>query len=182
MQVQKEWQLLEEVVGVALLRLEDRLREPSGDDATSRPTCRSCRSTRSCWSRCSSTCSRMRPSTRRPARRSRSAPRRATGEVVVDVADRGPGLPPGEEERIFEKFHRGSQRAGRGVGLGLTICRGIVHGARRADLGRDARRAAGRVFRFTLPLAGTPPTLAAEANGAQPSRERQRRPPPRWSC
>src|SRR5262249_992874 len=44
-------------------------------------------------------------------------------EVEVSIADRGPGLAPGSEERVFEKFHRGeaSRRTG-GVGLGLAIC------------------------------------------------------------
>jgi len=53
-------------------------------------------------------------------------------EVVVTVADRGPGTPAGEEERVFEKFQRAGSTAGSGVGLGLTICRGIVaaHGGR----------------------------------------------------
>src|SRR4029077_20690783 len=45
------------------------------------------------------------------------------GVVRVDVADRGPGLPPGEEVRVFEKFHRAaSSSAAGGIGLGLTIC------------------------------------------------------------
>jgi len=54
-------------------------------------------------------------------------------ELVVGVADRGCGFPPGEELRIFDKFHRAPQTKTRsGAGLGLTICRGIValHGGR----------------------------------------------------
>jgi two-component system, OmpR family, sensor histidine kinase KdpD len=76
--------------------------------------------------------------------------------VRVDVADRGPGIPPGEEERIFEKFHRGGKEAGGGVGLGLTICRGIVtaHGGR---IWAENRPGGGAVIHFTLPLAGAPP-------------------------
>ncbi|MBI1291101.1 DUF4118 domain-containing protein [bacterium] len=47
--------------------------------------------------------------------------------VILEVADHGPGLEPGEELVIFEKFHRGKagQKAG-GVGLGLAICKAIV--------------------------------------------------------
>ena len=74
------------------------------------------------------------------------------GAVRVDIADRGPGLPPGEESQIFEKFHRApSAAAGGGVGLGLTICRGIVtaHGGR---MWAENRAGGGAVFRFTLPL------------------------------
>ena len=47
----------------------------------------------------------------------------------VRVADLGPGIPHGEKERVFERFHqahRGTKRAGSGVGLGLAICREIV--------------------------------------------------------
>jgi two-component system sensor histidine kinase KdpD len=48
--------------------------------------------------------------------------------LVLAVRDRGPGLPPGTEEVIFEKFERGA-RAGTstGSGLGLSICRAIAH-------------------------------------------------------
>lgn len=72
-------------------------------------------------------------------------------QVVVEVIDRGPGLKPGEEERIFDKFYRGCQSARTpGVGLGLAICKGIVdaHGGR-----IEARNhpAGGAVFRLTLP-------------------------------
>ncbi|WP_237153862.1 sensor histidine kinase [Oryzibacter oryziterrae] len=45
------------------------------------------------------------------------------------VSDNGPGIRPGEEERIFDKFHRDAVRPdqqGGGAGLGLAICRGIV--------------------------------------------------------
>ena len=44
------------------------------------------------------------------------------GRVVVTLNDRGPGLPPGREEAIFEKFERGNREgATSGVGLGLAI-------------------------------------------------------------
>src|SRR5439155_539607 len=56
--------------------------------------------------------------------------RREGNEVVVEIADRGPGLPAGEEQKIFDKFY--GVGAGGGAGLGLTICRAIVeaHGGR----------------------------------------------------
>ena len=69
-------------------------------------------------------------------------------------SDHGPGLPPGREEAIFEKFTRGESEIGdAGVGLGLAICRAIVeaHGGR--HLGRDgAAEGGGARFCFTLPL------------------------------
>jgi two-component system sensor histidine kinase KdpD len=52
--------------------------------------------------------------------------------LVVAVRDRGPGLPPGAEELIFEKFERGARSGmSSGSGLGLSICRAIadLHGA-----------------------------------------------------
>jgi two-component system sensor histidine kinase KdpD len=89
------------------------------------------------------------------------------GEVVVEVADRGPGVPAGEEERVFEKFFRlpGSAGAG-GVGLGLTICRGIVtaHGGR---MSVENRPGGGAAFRFSIPLGGGPPQAVA-AEGEVP--------------
>jgi len=68
--------------------------------------------------------------------------------VVVEVADRGPGLLPGDEVRVFEKFYR-AQASPHGVGLGLAICRGIVeaHGGTisvKSSLGK------GSTFAFAL--------------------------------
>jgi two-component system sensor histidine kinase KdpD len=86
----------------------------------------------------------------------------AQDAVTVEVADQGPGLPPGEENRIFEKFYRvpHTTRPG-GAGLGLTICRGIVaaHGGRMWAANRPG---GGTLIRFTLPLTGTPPVVIPE--------------------
>jgi two-component system sensor histidine kinase KdpD len=92
------------------------------------------------------------------------------GGVTIEVADEGPGIPPGDEERIFDKFHRGSVAGGRaGVGLGLAICRGIVglHGGR---IWVENRPHGGAAFRFTLPIEGTPPNVdaATAESGAAP--------------
>lgn len=80
--------------------------------------------------------------------------------VTVDLADRGPGIQPGEEERIFDKFFRG-RYAGGGVGLGLAICRAIIsaHGGR---IWAENRPGGGAVFRFTLSAAGVPPLPTRE--------------------
>jgi two-component system sensor histidine kinase KdpD len=77
------------------------------------------------------------------------------GSIEVAVADEGPGLPPGTEERVFEKFYR-AQSARHGFGLGLPICRAIVtaHGGR---IWAERREPRGTRFRFTLPLGETPP-------------------------
>ena len=78
--------------------------------------------------------------------------------VTVEVADRGPGLPPGDEEKVFEKFYRGRPDHGRGAGLGLAICQGVVraHGGR---IWVQNLPGGGVAFLFTLPLSGSPPPM-----------------------
>ena len=47
--------------------------------------------------------------------------------IAIEVADRGPGLPPDDLNRLFEKFYQAVNSKNRtGAGLGLAICRGIV--------------------------------------------------------
>ncbi|MFS2021066.1 DUF4118 domain-containing protein, partial [Massilia sp. CT11-108] len=54
----------------------------------------------------------------------------------VAVTDDGPGLPPDQEEAVFEKFTRGERESAKpGVGLGLAICRAIVGAHEAADVG-----------------------------------------------
>ena len=80
--------------------------------------------------------------------------------MVVEVADRGPGLSDEERQRVFEKFYRGSAAAKgqRGAGLGLTICRAVVeaHGGR---VWEENRQGGGARFIFTIPLEGHPPEI-----------------------
>ena len=53
--------------------------------------------------------------------------RRIGSRVVVRVTDRGPGIPEGEQDRVFEPFYRGSDANRRpGSGLGLAIAKGFV--------------------------------------------------------
>ena len=82
-------------------------------------------------------------------------------EIVVEVADRGPGIPSGEEARIFDKFYRGRLAREGGVGLGLTICRGIVeaHGGR---IWAENRSDGGALFRFSIPLPDQQPSVETE--------------------
>jgi len=161
LQVQKEWQLLSDVVGVALLRTEDQLRE---HPLTTRlPTDLPLVPVdeillEQVFVNLLENAARHTPAGTPIEIGAVAQP----GEVVVTLADRGPGIPPGEEERIFEKFHRLGSSPGRGVGLGLTICRGIVtaHGGR---IWAEARPGGGALFRFTIPITGSPPALAREA-------------------
>jgi two-component system sensor histidine kinase KdpD len=86
--------------------------------------------------------------------------------LAVRVADTGPGLQPGTEERIFEKFYRDTPSAdgGRGSGLGLAICRAIarVHGG---TITAANRPGGGAEFLLRLPRPENPPQveLSAEA-------------------
>jgi two-component system sensor histidine kinase KdpD len=77
------------------------------------------------------------------------------GGVFIEVADRGPGLPGGEEELIFDRFHRGARSGVPGAGLGLAICRAIAK-AHGGTLMAANRAGGGAVFRLTLPP-GKPP-------------------------
>ncbi|MBI3805897.1 MAG: sensor histidine kinase KdpD [Nitrospirae bacterium] len=82
-------------------------------------------------------------------------------EVILSLADRGPGIPEGEEARIFDKFYRTGPKRTRGVGLGLAICQGIVaaHGGR---IWVENRPDGGARFRFALPVTGEQPQVEAE--------------------
>jgi two-component system sensor histidine kinase KdpD len=153
--VQKVWQPLEEALGVALLRVEERL------------------ATHPIESRLPSTLPLVpidellieqvfinlleNAAKHTPA----GTPITVTawedhGMVVVEVADRGPGVPAGEEEAVFRKFQRssGADRLGPagGSGLGLTICRGII-GAHGGRIWLEPTEV-GAAFRFSLPLEG----------------------------
>jgi two-component system sensor histidine kinase KdpD len=93
-----------------------------------------------------------------------------SGELMIEVADRGPGIPPGEEARVFEKFHRAAREGGvGGVGLGLAICRAIVaaHGGR---IWAGNREGGGASFRWTLPFEGKAPELPPQESVALASK------------
>jgi two-component system sensor histidine kinase KdpD len=78
--------------------------------------------------------------------------------LSVAVSDNGPGLPPGQEEVIFEKFTRGERESATpGVGLGLAICRAIVEAHQGTIRGGHAPQGGAAII-FTLPL-GTPPAM-----------------------
>jgi len=74
----------------------------------------------------------------------------------VEVADHGPGLPPGEEDKVFEKFYRAAPASRHGAGLGLAICRGIVE-AHGGHIWAQNLPEGGVAFLFTLPVAEAQP-------------------------
>ncbi|MDZ4372505.1 MAG: DUF4118 domain-containing protein [Phenylobacterium sp.] len=75
--------------------------------------------------------------------------------VIVEVADWGPGVQPTETDRIFEKFVRGAGATGRpGVGLGLSIARGLVEAMSGAVSARNrAAPDTGLIVTFRIPAA-----------------------------
>lgn len=92
--------------------------------------------------------------------------------VVLEVADRGPGLPAGTEQQVFEKFYRGPGVRAGGVGLGLSICRGIV-AAHEGTIAAENRAGGGALFRITLPVpVGAP--VVPEGGMDAPGEERKR--------
>ncbi|MFN8482381.1 MAG: sensor histidine kinase KdpD [Anaerolineae bacterium] len=91
------------------------------------------------------------------------AARQSGKAVQVEVMDEGPGIPPEDLTRIFDKFHRvqGGDRRGAGTGLGLSICQGIVE-AHGGGIEAGNRPAGGALFRVTLPINGGPPAMQQE--------------------
>ena len=82
--------------------------------------------------------------------------RQEAGDVVLSVTDQGPGVKPGDLERIFEKFYRGGRADGRtpGTGLGLSICRGLVEAMGGTIVAQSpAVRRRGARFLVRLPAA-----------------------------
>jgi signal transduction histidine kinase len=81
---------------------------------------------------------------------------RVNGEVRVSVADTGPGVPPDDRERIFEKFQQTDVGVGirEGTGLGLALSKRLVelHGGR---IWVESEAETGSTFVFTLPTRST---------------------------
>ena len=77
---------------------------------------------------------------------------REGGEVVFSVCDTGPGIPPEQMKYLFEQFWQARKNDKRGVGLGLTIVKGIVeaHGGR---IWCQSTPGSGSTFFFALPAA-----------------------------
>ncbi len=82
----------------------------------------------------------------------------------VSVEDQGPGVPPSERERIFERFVRLGNRGGdeRGSGLGLPICRSIIE-LHRGRIWAEGAMAGGLKVLFEVPATELIPRSAAES-------------------
>src|SRR5262245_14604206 len=87
--------------------------------------------------------------------------RRVGDRVEIRVADDGPGLPPGSEDRVFEKFFRAATLppdGRRGVGLGLAIVRAVVE-AHGGGITAGNRAGGGAEFVISLPLPADVPQV-----------------------
>ncbi len=151
LKVKKELQPIEEVVGAALNRMEDRLRGRNvttviPEDLPLVPIDSAL--IEQVLINLLENATKYTP----PTAAIEIAAHAESDMLTVEVADRGPGVAPEDRERVFDKFYRVREREGGGVGLGLTICRGIVeaHGGR---IWVEPRDGGGASFRFTLPLA-----------------------------
>jgi two-component system sensor histidine kinase KdpD len=81
--------------------------------------------------------------------------------LIISVADHGPGLASGEENKVFEKFYRGPRTRPGGLGLGLSIARQLVE-AHGGQLVAHNREGGGARFSIRLPI-GEPMRLPSEA-------------------
>jgi two-component system sensor histidine kinase KdpD len=80
------------------------------------------------------------------------AAHRVDETIEITVADRGIGIPPGDEERIFQSFYRVPGRARPdGTGIGLSICRGLIQ-AHGGSIRVERRPGGGSIFICTLPV------------------------------
>jgi len=156
-QIEKEWQSLEEVIGIALNRLEARLEDRRL--TTSLPPdlplipFDSLLIEQVLVNLLENAIKYTPPAA--PIELSVHVER---DEVIIEVADHGPGIPPGTERLVFDKFYRAQPDSIHGAGLGLAICQSIIkaHGGR---IWVENRSSGGAVFRFTLPLGGEPPEV-----------------------
>jgi K+-sensing histidine kinase KdpD len=168
LRVVKEWHPVDELVGVALARVESRLAGRQVDvqlPAELPPVAVDAVLVEQVLINLLENAAKYTPKNSALSITAHASTSPRGAEMIVEVADVGPGIPVEERTRIFEKFHRlGHEREGISAGLGLAICRGIVeaHGGR---IWVDARSGGGSAFRLSLPLTAPPPELDAENTG-----------------
>ncbi len=83
------------------------------------------------------------------------------GEIRIEIADTGPGIPEADLERVFDAFYRVHDRdRGSGTGLGLSICRGIARAHGGDVTAHRASGGSGAILRLRLPQQGVPAAAA----------------------
>jgi two-component system sensor histidine kinase KdpD len=151
-ELNKQWHVLEEIVGSALARLRRELeqREVKVDIPEDFPLLAmdGTLMEQAFFNLLENACRHT------PAGTEINIKARIEGDrAVISIADNGPGLPSGTESRVFEKFFRGltSPADGRrGVGLGLAICQGIIQ-AHGGTISARNRSGGGANFVISLP-------------------------------
>jgi len=97
------------------------------------------------------------------------AARQVDDQVRVEVRDNGPGIPPEQQQRIFEAFFRltetGSATEGTGLGLAITARLVELHGGK---LGIESQPGEGACFYFSLPLIAIAPDQPAQTSSSMP--------------
>ncbi len=156
LRARKEWQPLEEVIGVALNRMDEQLGARPVQVRIDPDVALAPFDATLIEHVLVNLVENAIKYTPQPSRLEINARRVELG-VEIEVADSGPGIPVGQEEQVFAKFHRATPAAA-GMGLGLTICRGIVtaHGGR---IWCENRPGGGASFRFVLPYGESAPKM-----------------------
>jgi two-component system sensor histidine kinase KdpD len=77
-------------------------------------------------------------------------------QLVLRVADNGPGLPAGDAARWFDRFQRGPDAVAGGTGIGLSLVKGFAE-AQGGSVSAENRASGGAVFTVKLPLTKLPP-------------------------
>jgi len=146
-EARREWVPLEEIVGSVLVRLEDELAEhvvavdlPAGALAHVDPIL-----VEQMLLNVLDNAAKHTP----PGTPIEIAVTREPDAAVIEIADRGPGLPPGPRGQVFDKFFRGKTSAA-GAGLGLAVCRGIA-AAHRGTIEALSREGGGARFIARFP-------------------------------
>lgn len=149
-QLRWDWQALEDLVGAGLERLHERLREHPVEVSLSPelpPVYVDAGLVVQLFGNLLDNIAKHAP----PGTRSWISATQDGDAVRVVVEDDGPGFPPGDPAKLFEKFQRGNEEGTVvGAGLGLAICRAIVQ-AHGGDIEARRRDGGGAQFEFTLP-------------------------------
>jgi signal transduction histidine kinase len=89
-------------------------------------------------------------------------------KILFEVKDQGRGMPEGEQDRIFERYHQvdsSDEAEKKGSGLGLTICKALIE-AHHGTIGATSKEGEGSTFWFRIPLGAE--TQAGGLEGATP--------------
>ncbi|MCX6807684.1 MAG: ATP-binding protein [Patescibacteria group bacterium] len=71
--------------------------------------------------------------------------------LLISVIDNGPGIPDKEKDRVFDKFHGDDTSKGKGLGLGLYICKRIVE-LHKGKIWVEDNPDGGAIFKMVLPI------------------------------